>query len=380
MTKTEPNKSRRASPTARAWLGLALAAASLTGGLFALSARHSGPPKAAILPLLSGERLAAEPVAGLSLQIPGDPNPHYYLRTKGRWVCASTYKVSCNGAALEAFLAALLAARGMERAATKADWANFGLEEAASVHIALHGRALLEREDRDVLASAAFSWHELEAGESAHAFARRQGEERSLETGFVPRAWLRPVESSFPPFVDARLVPQPFPPQAEHVEKVLIAAGGQTSLELVRTPHEVAPEASGVDALPFAWNLVEQGILQAIDPRLGEAYATFLLRAPFVGLDDPRKASTLLEGGGRAQLTLFASGGSTLVLAIGAKVGRAPDGSSDAAGFYVWNEGAGLLAVAEAQMEPMLLPRPADFTAEKPKNPWDEWLRAELAK
>ncbi len=338
---------------------------------------RSAAGSAAVVRLLDDARLTSEPVAGLSLKLPGDASTHFYVRSKGRWICASAYKVPCDSARLEQFLAALIGARGLVRSESREEQADFGLLPAGLLSIALHGRAMLEREDRDVVAALELTYAPRDPEESNHAFARRPLDPRTIETGFEPHAYLSQEHEHFPPFVDVRLLSQDFLTAGEAIEKVQRIRRGASDFELVRTPREVPPGSVGLDSVPFTWTLVDANGAQTVDPMLAEAYATFLLQVPFAGLDDPRKRPGLFESPAQERLVLFTTAGRQATLELGPALEAGPSGAARAV--YVFNPTTNVLAVVESQIEALLGPRADAFRAASKENPWDEWLRLNLA-
>jgi hypothetical protein len=359
--------------------------AALAVALFALERSLSPRAGARAQPLeyarlLEGTRAATEPVAGLRIALEGQRLEYFYVRTKGRWVCASAFKAPCDDARVEAFIQALSQARGLVRSEAGAAALEFGLESEQAIEVSLHGRALVEREDRDLLARLKLDglWSAADSAKSGTSrFAQVAGRTATLETVFDAPALLGTrFQVDFPPLLDVRLVPQAFPSAGAFVEQVRLDVPGREPLELVRAPREVVEGTQDpLAALSFTWSRMSAGAPQPVHPMIAEGYATFLLRAPYVGLADPRTSERLLgELGARARIALRDSSGASVELVLGAP---ALDGSS-----FALNAGVPLLGEVEGALRPLLLPEREAFAApggeKPPANPWDAWLRANV--
>ncbi len=318
-------------------------------------------------------------VAGLSVSYPGIGSQYRYARSQGRWRCLSAWGAPCDGELVERLLRGLLGARGVVRARDGWSQATYGFAGAEAVELVLHGKRMLSDPAGDPIAGVRFGERSRVAGaapESASgAFAQVLGVKSLLELELEPRALLGgDPRRGLPPLLDQRLVPLEFPGHGRRIDHAFLERSDAASLELVRrerAPSAPGPEVEPAQTLDWEWLLVQGAEQVVIPPLRGEAWVTFVLKAQYVGLADPREPEAHGLDVPAARLTLAPREGEPLVLSFGAAT---PDG-----GRWILHPSVPLLALVDAQTALMLLPAPEELRDDSRPNPWDRWLRAQLA-
>ena len=365
----------------RALVFLAALAAILWGVELLLGpARSDGAHAPRLVRLADAARPGDTVVAGVSLELPPGGERVLYVRSKGVWRCVSAWGAPCEARRVEELVLGLLGARGVVRARSLERRADFGLAPGESLGIALHGKALLDDPAGDeLLRLAVGAPGRVGAGSAAAssgAFVRLEQGDEVLELDFDPRAALGPPHPrGLPPLLDPRLAAQAFPGSGRRVERLFLDRADGSGLELVRRAREALPPGPGLDpaeTLDWEWLLVEGERQRVISPLRGEAYVTFAPRAPYVALDDPRRAAEHGLDTPAARLTLVPDEGDPLELELAAP---GPDGS-----VWVRVPSVPLLALVDAATARMLLPDADELEDDTRPNAWDAWLRAELAK
>jgi hypothetical protein len=348
----------------RVLVALALIAVVLIGADRLLAARgpraDHAPELVRVADLLrDGDKV----VAGLSLDLELEKERHLYARSRGLWRCLSAWGAPCDGQRVEALVLGLLGARGVVLDRSGEQAASFGLDSAQVVEIALHGKALLDDPEGDELLRVRFA-----AADSP--FARVSERPGVLELDFRPATALSRPAQGLPPLLDARIYPGVFPEQGRRVERLFVQRADGASFELVRRPREPQAQpdpAHPASALDWEWLLIEGERQVVISPLRGEAFVTWIPRAPYVALADPASAAERGLAQPRAKLTLVPDEGPTLELELGAALSEG--------GCWVRAPSVPLLARVDAQSAGMLLPELEELTDDGRDNRWDLALR-----
>jgi hypothetical protein len=234
--------------TAR-WIaaGFALGAACL-GAERALRARDDSEP--VVERLVAPAALGGRAPAAFTLETGG--REILYLRAKGLWRCREALGAVCATDEVEAFLAAVIDARGTAAGAGALALARAGLADPDGLRLVLHGARVLSDPERDVIARLAFGPQRAGA-----TFATFGDAPRVLAVDRDPRPLLD--EAGRPaPLVDTRLLAGCLPPGFAGFEHMRIqtAAG---AIEFVSAP----PVEEGRER---TWRIVH-GAARARPPR-----------------------------------------------------------------------------------------------------------------
>ena len=345
---------------------LALLAASARG-LAALLARSRTDHAAVIEPWLA----PGLSVAALTIEYPRSSQTFVCAPSKGRWRSYTAFGAPLVDGAVPGLVARLAEARGTLRASAEPAHASYGLGEPR-YRIVLHGPGIFEREDEDVLDALEIgAVVEGPAGAGAVCFARRPGSAEVWELAFDPRAELeRPAGSSMPPMLDERIVPGPAAGRPESSFRYIEVDGRFGAYRLARRELEPSERTPGAPA--WAWTLQTAGGAEPCSLVRAETYSAFLRLAPYVGLEDPKKAAEL--GFSSPALVLRAwpiAEGDPVELYLG-------DAAPRVAGRFCLNLADKLVCVVSDEVAAALDPDPALFTDEALPEPWTVWLERAL--
>lgn len=353
----------------RPLLALAAIAALLLGADRLLSARSpSSGHEPRLVHLADNLRDGNKVVAGLSIDLEAGAVRHLYARSRGVWRCLSAWGAPCDGERVEKLVVGLLAARGVVLDGSGATADGFGLAGPLALEVALHGKALMDDPGGDELLRVRF------AGAQS-PFARVAPHSRVLELDFQLGTALEPPAQGLPPLLDARIAPVTFPDPGQRVQQLLVQRADGPPFELVRRAREPDADPDPADpaaALDWEWWLLDGVREVALAPLRGEAYVTWMPRAPFIALADPTSADERGFGAPRAKLTLVPDGGQPLEIEVGAAT---QDG-----GLWVRSRASPALARIDAQAARMLLPALDELTDDSRDNLWDAALLEALKK
>jgi len=302
-------------------------------------------------------------VAGLSLDLEGGSQRYLYARSRGMWRCLSAWNAPCDGPRVEALVLGLLGAHGVVLDGSDAARSRFGLDGKQTVEITLHGKELLGDPKGDEVLRALFA-----APDSP--FASLSARPGVIELDFRLGAAVSPSGEGLPPLLETRIAPGVFPPPGKRVEHVFVQRASGPSYELARRVREpqkdVDPNDPGA-ALGWEWWLIQGDSQVLIGPLRGEAYATWIPRAPYIALADPKSASERGLDTPSAKVTLVPDEGLPLEIELGAPL---PEG-----GMWVRAPATPLLSRIDAHTAAMILPDLVDLTDDKRDDVWDIALR-----
>ena len=348
----------------RPLLVLAAIAALLLGADKLLSARAPSSSHAPALVHVSDLMTKDDKVvAGLSLDLEGGAQRLLYARSRGMWRCLSAWGAPCDGPRVEALVLGLIGAHGVVLDASDASRPRFGLDGAQTVEIALHGKALLEDPKGDEVLRARFA-----AADSP--FAMLSARPGVLELDFWPGAAVSPAGPGLPPLLETRIAPGVFPLPGKRVDHMFVQRANGPSYELARRTREPSQEPDPTDpgaALGWEWWLIEGERQVLMGPLRGEAYVTWIPRAPYIALADPASAAERGFDAPSAKLTLVPDEGPPLEIELGAVL---PEG-----GMWVRAPATPLLSRIDARTAAMILPDLIDLTDDTRDNVWDLALR-----
>jgi hypothetical protein len=350
----------------RPLLVLALIAVLLVGADRLLSARSPSAGHAPELVHLAGElRGGNKVIAGLSLDLDEGRERYLYARSRGVWRCLSAWGAPCDGEHVEQLVVGLLAARGVVLDGSGATADSFGLAGPGALEIALHGKALVEDPGGDELLRVRFAGAES-------PFVRVAPRPSVVELDFRLGAALKRDGEGLPPLLDTRIAPIVFPEPGQRVAQLLVQRSDGPPFELTRRAKEPSAAPDPEDpaaALDWEWWLSDGAREVALAPLRGEAYVTWIPRAPYVALADPASAPERGLAPARAKLTLVPDGGEPLEIEVGS---RGPDGG-------LWVRTPQVLSFIDAASARMLLPELDELTDDSRENLWDIALRKALA-
>jgi len=300
--------------------------------------------------LVSPERIVGRTTAAFTIESGG--SELLYLRSKGLWRCREAYGAVCQTDLVESFLTQVVEARGALVCAGSDCAARAGLAADDGLRLTLHGSKVLTDPERDTFARIAFAPARADA-----TFAEFVGTDRVLAIDRDPRAVLdasgRPA-----PLVDTRLLAGCFAPGFAGFERIFVDRG-ETSLEL----SSDAPDEEGAER---TWQLTSQGSRQdAILWRVG-GYVSLFVRLRWDRVEDPRSVAALGLDPPHATITLAPNVGDPFEIRV-----SAPDAANRV---HVWNRATNVVAAVRAELLPLLLPEPTDFTRIEGGNPWEAWL------
>ena len=293
-------------------------------------------------------------VAALSVQLPRRPEL-VYARDRGRWRCLSAFGAPVRAGAVEEIIAGIESATGLLRSSGPGARA-FGFDSAESSTLRLHGPGLLSAPQRDLLRSL-----ELAAPQAGSEFSFLRAS-AAREVFEVRTPWRRalawPPERTLPPLLDDRLLAASWPAGRPEWTRLFVDLSGGDSLELRAEGTGAARRwrLRSAASQPEAWSDVL--------PYRMTGYLTFLVRARYQGVADPRERAALGCDPAWARLTLVAEQGEPVQLEIGV---------AGANGSFVWN--AASRCLLQASDPPALLaPTREMFLDGTAPNPWERWL------
>ncbi len=336
----------------RSTLALAIGAcilAALVAAERALARRDVGTPSA-IERLVPKETTEGRTSAAFSLESGG--SSLLYVRAKGLWRCTQAYGAVCEGERVEALLTAVGNTRGTLVCAGDECAARAGLDDSNALWLGLHGSKVLSSDDRDLIARITYG-----PARPGATFARLEGTARVLAVDFDPRAFLdatgRPA-----PLVDTRVLAGCFAPGFAGFERIFVDRG--------ELGFELASEEPAVSSQGRRWSLVEGGTRrETLLWRIG-GYVSLWVRLRWQRVEDPRQVAALGLDPPFARVTLAPNVGPPVEVFVSA---------ADAANrVHVWNRTTSVVASVGAELLPLLVPQPEDFTRPEGVNPWEAWL------
>lgn len=373
-----------AAPLILALGALALQVANDRAQRAATDARSSGPgagePRSGELAGGGIARFVPEEyrLAAVTIEYVRQNQTFVCVPSKGRWLSYTAFGAPLVQGALNSLVGNLLSSHGVRRSSQREPHASYGFAPPV-YRITLHGRGILEDDDRDILAAFEIG-STVDTAAGAISYARRLEHDAEgrlslsqepdgadiWEIDFDPRPELERDEgSSMPPMLDERLVPGPFPGEPAAQFRYLEIAGQSGTYRLVR--HEVEDAAEGQPS--WRWTLEDaEGSHPASWSRV-ETYCAFLRLAPYVGLEDPQRAA--LYGIERPYFSLRGwpvEGEQPLEIYLG-------DPSEKIGGRFCLNLGDRLLAVISDPTAAALDPAPQIFVDESLPEPWSLFLQ-----
>ncbi len=300
--------------------------------------------------LVDPERLAGHTTAALTLESQGAAVT--YLRAKGLWRCREAFGAVCVTEEVENLIASVLDTRGVLTCDGAECAARCGIDEPDVLRLALHGAKILTAPDRDTLVELAFAPSRGNA-----TFAAAVGSERVLSVDRDPRALLDTVNRPAP-LVDTRVLAGCFAPGFAGFRRMFVDRG-DNSIDL----SSADPETSGVDR---TWQIEAEGTRRdALVWRVG-GYVSLWVRLRWDRAEDPRTAAALGLDPAFATITLAPNIGEPFEIRV-----SAPDPANRV---HLWNRATNVVASVRAELLPLLVPVPADFTRAEGGNPWESWL------
>lgn len=333
-------------------LALAIGACTLAALVAAerVLARRDAHTPSPVEHLVPPEMLAGRTTAAFSLESGG--NSLLYLRAKGLWRCTQAYGAVCEGERVEAMLSSVLDTRGTLVCTGQECAARAGLDEPDALKLGLHGPKVLSSDDRDAIALVTYA-----PPRPGATFARLEGTQRVLAADRDPRAFLDATNRPAP-LVDTRVLAGCFAPGFAGFERIFVDRGEQG--------FELASEEPSAPDQERRWSLVEGGTRrETILWRIG-GYVSLWVRVRWQRVEDPRQVAALGLDPPFARVTLAPNVGQPVEVLVSA---------ADAANrVYVWNKTTNVVASVGAELLPLLVPQPDDFTRAEGANPWEAWL------
>jgi hypothetical protein len=313
-------------------------------------ARRDASPPSAIERLVPPGTTAGRTAAAFSLESGG--SSLLYLRSKGLWRCAQAFGAVCETDRVEALLSAVLDTRGTLVCADAECAARSGFDDPAALSLGLHGPQVLSDDGRDLIARVVYA-----PSRPGATFARLEGSGRVLAVDRDARAFLdtngRPA-----PLVDTRLLAGCLAPGFAGFQRIFVDRGDDG--------FELSSEEPAVPGQERRWQLVEgDARRETILWRIG-GYVSLWVRARWDRIEDPRQAAALGLDPPLARVTLAPNVGPTVEVFVSA---------ADAANrVHVWNRATNVVAAVGAELLPLIVPQPEDFTRSEGANPWEAWL------
>lgn len=295
-------------------------------------------------------------VAALSVEAP-DGARWLFARSKGRWRAREAYGAFLDENALQAWLAALLDARGVVVETESARAGAFGLAPDRLVRVGLHGTKVLDAADRDTVAA-----FELGRGAGGRTFARRAGESAILELDRDVLAPLGPLSADGAPLLPALV--------DRHLLAGSLDAGvlGFRELAIERRGERLVLRrgAATSDAEP-TWTLAHDGREDEALPWRAGGFLGLLLRGEALGFAPPSQSAALGLDAPWTRLVLVPDAGEPIELAVSERT-AANEG-------WVWNRRTNLVMRVDARTHAELAPDAAAFLTKDGGNPWERWLK-----
>jgi hypothetical protein len=309
-------------------------------------------------------------VAALKLEDPGHKEAFVYAREKDAWRCVSRFRAIADEGKIKSLIDKLLNSQGIVQMKEAARAPDYGLGEGSVLHLSLHGPKVFEDRREDLL-------HAFDVGlpvpGATGCYVRLSGSAEIIAMDANLREELAPPAiAGIPPLVDLHIIP-PVGLGNTGTQRIVIRRADGEKFELLRREKRISPEEMKAGQLPWDWILKRNDREETCPPGPSNAFATFLLRAPFLAILDPKTLPQLGLEKPSVKLALYPSEGKPVEVSVGSKRpnGRVP----------VHNELTQSLFEASSEVADLLAPR-ADELALGPNqaeatagNPWEAFLR-----
>ena len=319
-------------------------------------------------------------VAALKLEDPGKQETFVYAREKDAWRCLSRFRAIADEGKIKSLIDKLLSTQGIVQLREVAQVPDYGLGEKSVLRLSLHGPRVFQESGEDLL-------HSFDVGFStpggAGCYVRLSGGMEVIAIDSNLRDELaRPELAGIPPLVDPHIIP-PVGLGNMGVQRIVVDRADGEKFELLRREKKISPEEMKAGQLPWDWILKKNDREETCPPGTSNAFANFLLRAPFLAILDPKILPQLGLDKPSSKLSLYSAEakpaegkpveGKPVEVVIGRKGvnGRVPVRNELTQGlFEAASEVADLLAPRAEQLT--LGPNQAEATQE---NPWQSFLR-----
>jgi hypothetical protein len=347
----------------QAWIAMLVVIGALTA-LVLVSRSRVAPGIAGgvqIERLVPKEMLAGRTVAAVRVESPSTGASLLYLRAKGIWRCREVPGSVADTALVDALLASILEARGVEMSRDPARAAAYGLDDAHRLRVSLHGPKVLDKDGDGDTVLAFDIGTAFDDGARGRAFVRSKDGTAIVEIDRNPRALLeKPSGENLPPLLDTRLLAGSTGAGFVGFKQFFFDGADGQSFELVSDP----PKKEG--DMP-EWFLVRDGKREAVLPWRVGGYESVWIRDHYDGLASTSRAKALGLDPPRMKITLVPSAGDPIEMLIG--------GVTPANLLHVWNKKTNAVYVLPGALAPLIAPEVNSFIDKDSPNPWEAWLR-----
>jgi len=347
----------------RAWIAVLVVIAVLA--VLVTWSRTRGTPDlrnaARIEQLVAKESIAGRTVAAVRVESPSTTASLLYLRAKGIWRCREVPGSVADTALVEALLASILDARGVEMTRDPARATAYGLDDAHRIRVSLHGPKVLDIDgDGDMILSFDIGTA-FDDGARGRAFVRSKDGAAILEIDRNPRGLLeKPSAENLPPLLDTRLLAGSTGAGFAGFKQFFFDGADGSSFELVSDP----PKKEG--DVP-EWFLARDGKREPVLPWRVGGYESVWIRGHYDGLASPARAKALGLDPPRMKITLVPSAGDPIEMLVGSV--------TPANLLHVWNKKTNAIYVLPGALAPLIAPELKMFVEKEGGNPWEAWLR-----
>lgn len=343
-------------------VGLALASAFLFAADRGLAAREdavrTGTRKVGRL-VPFAERGLAEPEA-LEATV-GHGGTHVYALTNGDWRCVTYRDAPANEELVKGVIQKLFRAEGIVISPNGERASQLGFADAPAAVLRVHrSKAARERGEKPIAV--------VEVGRTldngAGSFVRRGGERAiwSIDQSVLPD--LAPTRGAphLPPLLDPSLIPIAWLQRAHFPKAIRIERKGSPAFDLEIREKRVTQEELRQGKLPYDWVVVSPSGERICDPGLSNSYTTFLLRAPYADVIDPKRIPELGFDAFEARVTIVPRTGTELQLVV--------KPSQTAGRSLVWNTASGSAFEVPSDFARLLTPSEDQLATEGASDPW----------
>lgn len=314
--------------------------------------------------LIAKELRESQRIAAIRLEDPGQKETFIYARGKDAWRCLSRFGAVADEAKIKSLLEKLFNTQGIVQSKDPARAPDYGLGPASVLHLSLHGPKFSPGKEEDLLHS--FDVGAPNPGGNGCYVRLSGGTEVVAIDANLREELARPELQGIPPLVDPHIIP-PVGLGTGGVQRIVVDRSDGERYELNRREKKISPEEMKQGQLPWDWFLKKSEKEEICPPGPSNAYANFLLRAPFQVILDPKTLPQLGLEKPSARLSLYSSEGKPVVIAIGSRGAnaRAP----------VWNELTQNVFEVSKEVDELLAPRSEQLLHVEQGSPWEAWLR-----
>jgi len=335
------------------------------------SEREARSASSQVRQLIPPEKRIGKDVAAIRIEDPVRKETLVFVRQKESWRCLSRYGALCDEGKVRNLLEGLFAAQGIVQSRMKGRAGDYGLSYGSTIILSLHGAQALKDPQGDRIAAV-----EIGAsipGGSGGCYVRLPGKEEVVAIDADLRADLSPPPEApdLPPLVDPHLVPLGWPGKGG-IARIRIERAGGEKVELVRRDKELDPQAMKSGQVPWDWMLVRDGAETPADQALANSYTSYLRRATFAAVLDPKAPAPPGLAAPAAKLVLSPPEGEGMEILVGTK------GAGDRARTPVKNGVTGMVVEMAPEAADLLAPQEKGLTDPAGGNPWDALLRKDV--